>query len=251
MATYFIALFHGCRKCIKNVAKISFDHIKLTPYSVMRVNLAAQVLSTTVANVLLHYGGDNSSATANYCKMVDGFFDCKNVRSGDEYIRKRKPKLAPYTNLNDPSFDWLKTEFLSYLRLWKCSTEQRIGNFTQNARSKMFLSWQTFVGFEVTTYSVIEVVKFLLSEGMAFVLTERFCQDPIEEYFGNQRQLGRRCDNPDLKTFVYNDNAIRIQKSISCQSGNTRGRYDKRKNWENVTADKLPKGKSNLKKGKI
>ena len=119
--------------------------------------------------------------------MVDGFFDCMNVRSGDEYIRKRKPKLAPYTNLNDPRFDWLKTEFLSYLRLWKCSTEQRIGNFTQNARSKIFLSWQTFEGFEITTYSVIEVVKFLLSEGMEFVLTERFCQDPIEEYFGNQQ----------------------------------------------------------------
>ena len=44
---------------IKLLLTISFDHIKLTPYSVMRVNLAAQVLSSTMANVLLHYGGDH------------------------------------------------------------------------------------------------------------------------------------------------------------------------------------------------
>ena len=88
-----------------------------------------------------------------------------------------------------------------------------------------------------------EAIKFLLSEGMEFVLTERFCQDPVEEYFGNQRKLGRRSDNPDLKTFGYNDNTIRIQKSISCQSGNTRGRYDKKRSWENITDEQLSKRK--------
>ena len=60
----------------------------------------------------------------------------------------------------------------------------------------------------------------------------------MEEYFGKQRLLGRRCDNPDLKTFGYNDNTIRIQKSISYQSVNTRGGYEKRKNWKNVTGEK-------------
>ena len=52
---------------------------------------------------------------------------------------------------------------------------------------------------------------------MEFVLTERFCQDPVEEYFGNQRGLGRRSDNPDLKTFGYNDNTIRIQRVVTHQ----------------------------------
>ena len=163
-------------------------------------------------------------------------------------IRKRKQKLAPYTSLNDPGFDWLELEFLGYLRAWKYNIGNRIGNFTQITHSKMFISWQTFEGFEIITYSVIELIKFLMSEGMEFVLTERFCQDPVEEYFGKQRQLGRRCNNPDLKTFGYNDNTIRIQKSISCQRGNTRGRYDKRKNWENVTGEKLPKRKASTKK---
>ena len=228
---------------LKVLPNISFDHIKLTPYSVMRVNLAAQVLSSTMSKVLTHYGGDALSATAEYCEMIDGFFDTMNVRGTSEHIRKRKDKLAPYTNIDDPRFEWLENVFLHYLRSWKDSIAVRNGNFTQNARSKMFISWQTFEGFQITTYSVTEAIKFLLSEGMEFVLTERFCQDPVEEYFGNQRKLGRRSDNPDLKTFGYNDNTIRIQKSISCQSGNTRGRYDKKRSWENITDEQLSKRK--------
>ena len=106
----------------------------------------------------------------------------------------------------------------------KDSTDTRPGNFTQNARAKIFLSWQTFEGFKITVHSVIEATEFLLEEGMEYVLTERFCQDLVEEYFSNQRKIGRRKDNPDVYSFGYHDNTIRIQTTISCQSGNTRGR---------------------------
>ena len=131
-------------------------------------------------------------------------------------------------------------EFLDYLRLWKESTEARQGDFTQNARACMFLSWQTYEGYKITVNSVIEATKFLLQEGMEFVLTERFCQDPVEEYFGKQRKIGRRSDNPDICMFGYNNNTIRIQRSVSCQSGNTRGRKDKKRAWEQVVDAKLP-----------
>lgn len=49
----------------------------------------------------------------------------------------------------------------------------------------MFLSWQTYEGLKITVNSVIEATKFLLQEGMDFVLTERFCQDPEEEFLGS------------------------------------------------------------------
>ena len=107
----------------------------------------------------------------------------------------------------------------------------------------MFLSWQTYEGFQITTYSVIEATKFLLQEGMEYVLTERFFQDPIEEYFGSQRKIGRRSGNPDIKMFGYNDNTIHIQRSVSYQSGNTRGRKDRKKAWVEVTDEPLPKRK--------
>ena len=131
-------------------------------------------------------------------------------------------------------------KFLEYLKSWKTSIQNRPGNYTQNDRARMFLSWQTHEGFEITVHSTIECTKFLLQEGMEFVLTERFCQDPMEEYFGNQRKLGRRSDNPDIHQFGYNANTIRIQRSVSFQSGNTRGRKDKRRQWEQLTDAKLP-----------
>ena len=115
-----------------------------------------------------------------------------------------------YQNFVQYRFQFLE-EFLQYLKQWKESTENRPGNYTQNARAKMFLSWQTYEGFKITVHSVTEVVRFLLEEGMEFVLTERFCQDPVEEYFGKQRQLGRRSDNPDIRQFGYNSNTIRIE----------------------------------------
>ena len=94
------------------------------------------------------------------------------------------------------------------------------------------MSWQTYEGLKITCFSVIEVIKFLLSEGMEYVLTERFCQDPLEQYFGNQRKIGRRADNPDIQQFGYNDNTIRIQRNVSHTSGNTRGRYERKRAWE-------------------
>ena len=44
--------------------------------------------------------------------------------------------------------------------------------------------------------------------------------------------------------FGYNDNAIRIKKNGSCSSVNTRGRYDKRKNWVNTDNTPVPKRKA-------
>ena len=106
----------------------------------MRVNLAAQVLSASVAAVLKAFGTQDTAATAKLCEMVDSFFDCLNVRSTNEHQRKRKPFLAPYTSTEDLRFTWLEGEFLTYLKEWKQSTLERPGNFNTNARSRMFLS---------------------------------------------------------------------------------------------------------------
>ena len=100
-------------------------------------------------------------------------------------------------------FLWL-VDFLNYLKNWKESTDNRQGNFTQNARSRIFISSQTYEGFQISVFSVIEATKFLLQEGMEFVLTERFCQDP-EEYFGNQLKLGQQSENCAISSFGYNN----------------------------------------------
>ena len=65
--------------------------------------------------------------------------------------------------------------------------------------------------------------KFLLRNGVSYVYTERFCQDPLENYFGRQRAIGSRKDNPSLRAFGYNDNTIRTAKSAKSIIGNVRG----------------------------
>ena len=52
-------------------------------------------------------------------------------------------------------------------------------------------------------------------------LTDRFQQDLLKEYFGNQRQRERRADNPDALQFGYNDRALDVQRNIvPIKSGN-------------------------------
>ena len=191
--------------------------------------MAAQVLSNTVANILRLYYPQDTQGTSELCEKVDKFFDCLNVRNQMEGIKKRKPFLEPYRSVNDPRFEWLENSFLRYLSDWKESTINRPGNFTQNARERMFLSWQTYEGLRVTVYSVIEATKFLLGNGMPFVLTERFNQDVVEEYFGRHRSLGRRNDNPTMYQFGYNTNTIRIQRSVVPVTGNTRGAHKQKR----------------------
>ena len=78
---------------------------------------------------------------------------------------------------------------------------------------------------------------------MSFVLTERFIQDVLEEYFGRHGNIGHKNDNPDLYNFGYNSNTIRMQRSIAPVVGNTRGGHKQkhRVSWVSVDNAPLPK----------
>ena len=102
---------------------------------------------------------------------------------------------------NDDRLVWMKETFLKYFEDWKASITARKGPFTPAEREKMFLSNQTYEGFKISANSHVEAIKFLLSEGFSYVLTERFMQDVIEDYFGHQRTQRGRSDNPSAQEF--------------------------------------------------
>ena len=214
----------------------------LTPFSIMSVNLAAQVLSQSVANVLRNYYPDDTHATATFCENLDKCFDCANVRNQTEGITKRRENLMPFRDINDHRFEWLHS-FLEYLKKWKESTVNLPGNFTRNARGHMFISAQTHKGLQITVHSLIETVKFLLKSGMPFVLTEKFNQDVSEEYFGRHRSLGRRNDNPTVHQFSYQSDTIRMNRSVVPVRGNTEGAHKKKRHvsWSLVDNEPLSK----------
>ena len=78
---------------LKMLTKLTNDHMNLTPYSVMRVRLAAQVLSQTVGTCLNNFGPPGTAGTTKFCIMMDKFFDCLNVRNTTECTTKRKPRF--------------------------------------------------------------------------------------------------------------------------------------------------------------
>jgi hypothetical protein len=210
----------------------------------MKVSLATQVMSKTVSLALKrYYTKGEADETAKLCEMINDFFDCLNVRSFHEHERKRNALLAPYRSTTDSRFEWLENVFLRYLADWLSSTQTRAGSFTPDQRAKMFLSIQTYKGLQITVKSVIRLTKFLLGEGFESVLTERFCQDDVEEYFGYQRPQGRRADNPTAADFGYNDLRISVLRDVApVAEGNVAGRHTgQRSKWYNVSEEPLPK----------
>ena len=75
--------------------------------------------------------------------------------------------------------------------------------------------------------SFTELVQFIFKiPGVKFFLSERICQDPLENFFGCQRQRGRTGENPNVQQFCKNSQALRVINSVcaSVVKGNCRGR---------------------------
>lgn len=165
------------------------------------------------------------------------------MRPLTESVRKRNQFIKPYESPDDERFAWLVDVFLKYLDDWKQSTLDRPGNFSADERGKMFLSLQTYAGLKIAVYSHIEAIQFLLGEGFRYVLSERFMQDALEDYFGHQRSKGARSDNPTAHLFGYNDLTIAAQRDIApVIRRNVGGRYEKKK-WVKVSDEPVHKRK--------
>ena len=173
--------------------------------------------------------------------MMNDFFDCTNVRSKTEHIRKRNQFIKPYTSGNDERFTWLTDVFMKYIEDWRSSTLTCQGNYSLDERGRMFISAQTYEGLKIAVYSHVEAIQFLLAHGFEYVLSERFMQDVVEDYFGHQRGKGGRSDNPTAHQFGYNDLTIAAQRDIApVIRGNVGGRYEKQK-WYKVSDEQVKK----------
>ena len=220
------------------------------------VSILFQVLSESVARALEFYGDAETSETKMFVQIFDKFFDCLNVRNLDEHRKKRKPNLRPYTSPNDErltvSFkkgiflniciiisQWLEGEFLKYLGDWKASVDSRPG-FTAAQKALMCISKETIEGLHITgesyigvfgtltmrctfcsaVKSFVEVVRYLTTLPEAkgqYVLSECFSQDPLENYFGQVRAKGGRCENPTAKSTLESAQSLRVQGSLAMQ----------------------------------
>jgi hypothetical protein len=79
--------------------------------------------------------------------------------------------------------------------------------------------------FQPAVLSFVELVGFIFTiPGVTVFLSNRVCQDPLENFFGQQRQCGRVNENPNAAEFVKNTQSLRVVNSCSSSiKGNCRG----------------------------
>lgn len=139
---------------------------------------------------------------------------------------------------------WLKDEFLQYLHDWETAVMAR-PKFSAAQKYKMMLSQETLLGIRITgieypillyetiipffiaALSFIELVKYIFTiPGVKFFLSEKISQDPLEKFFGMQRQRGGTNENPNIYQALKNTQALRVINT-TCRhvtvKGNTRG----------------------------
>lgn len=70
----------------------------------------------------------------------------------------------------------------------------------------------------------MDLVKYIFTiPGVTVFLSNRLCQDPVEGFFGQQRQRGRVNENPTVQQFVENTRALRVINGVCGQvRGNCR-----------------------------
>ena len=79
-----------------------------------------------------------------------------------------------------------------------------------------------------TGMSFVELVRYLFTmEDVRSFLSQRICQDPLERFFGCQRQCGAVHDNPTVHEFLKNTQTLRVVNSVArgplrgnCRGGN-------------------------------
>ncbi|XP_065657923.1 uncharacterized protein LOC136082472 isoform X1 [Hydra vulgaris] len=223
--------------------KLRDEHIHLTPQSRMRVNLAAQVLSQTVVHMLEEQGKAETRCLQKFINLIDTFFDCLNVSR--QFNKTRKPALDVYKTHLDKRFEWLNKTFLKFLNEWE-QASQNVKNLSIKEKAKLCLSKQTLEGFRITVHSFTELGSALLQEeGVEYLLSEKFSQDPIEEYFSKQRRRGGGNENPCLEEFNRNFLGLNIagDNLIRALNGNYRGRFQEDLKIDVTDTIHLPKKK--------
>ena len=86
----------------------------MTPYSIINVKLAAQVLISTVSKTLKSNGPPEAAGTAKFCLLMDSFFDMMNIRNTPLHESARKPFMSRFTSVNADRFGWLQNVFIKY-----------------------------------------------------------------------------------------------------------------------------------------
>ncbi|KAH6947068.1 hypothetical protein HPB50_016987 [Hyalomma asiaticum] len=188
---------------LKVCPKLTYAHVNPTNTLKMRVKLATQVYSRSVAKGLEYYSSRSVprlydvKATVDFTMRMNNLFDALNRQTPKEGL---KPGCKDFAVL-ESSLKWLNE--------W----EQMVVD--GKILNTSFLTQSTAEGFRVTIMSALGLSNYLLNEcGFRYVLTGKMNQDVLERFFGIIRQAGGQNDHPTMPTFLQLYNMLSIYSLI-------------------------------------
>ena len=182
----------------------------------MKVNLAAQALSSSVANALEYCGKElklpkfqGCEATVEFIRMFDHLFDILNSRNP-----LAKGYKAPLRPTNKFTWDAFLTDVYDYIiklenstGVKMCKTKRKTG----------------FIGFLIGINSIRQMFHDLVeskSPPLQYVLTYKMSQDHLELFFCAIHACGGFNNNPTTKQFTAAYKRLVLRSHIEGEGGN-------------------------------
>lgn len=213
--------------------KLTKAHVKLTAFSRMRVALACQALSMSVAEALERLRQDDrfkdiiSPELISYVKLCNTFFDCLNGSEDSSLRHKLVSELSPYTSIEDSRFEYLSKTVLGYFDEWLVEVNARRGKFSRKDRKRMFISRESHESLHITVHGFCGAVKYCLDKlNVSSIDARNFNQDKLEQEFGCFRMSEGAQNNPTLHRVVQRVMSRFVSKSAALppKKGNTEAR---------------------------
>lgn len=170
--------------------KVRQRHINYSK-EIMKVKLAVQVLSNSVADALdylnldLHINEFQGAETSKFCRMFNNIFDVMNVRNCLSKIAYKKS--LPLINL--PFIKILFQKASNYIN----GIKDQFGNKILFSKRKT-----GFLGFLINMSSIERIINehIKIKSNLKYLLTYKLSQDHLEMFFSNIRSRGGFTDNP-------------------------------------------------------
>ena len=198
------------KSCLRLCPKLTDGHFDLKPFKKMKVSLAAQVLSHSTSTALrtyVHFGQLDQFAiqTADFIERIDRLFDILNSRTDQAKHKWKKPLTA---NSKD-QFQVLE-EAEDWIKAWK---------FRHVSSSKEKATLPFHMGLLQTVRAIrLASHQLLTQHGFRFVMTSRFNQDIVENWFSCIRQKGLNNDSRTAWEYESAGRAIAVNWMLTSVS---------------------------------
>lgn len=179
----------------------------------MKVFLAAQVLSTSVAaslkffNIVLkdpEFGGSDS--TSEFCQNFNNIFDILNSKN----LFCKTPGRTAMTEKKLPELKKEIDKYCEYIEKLeidvKKTLKQKLGNFEKTIRQSVLKTESVrtgFIGFIICLKNFYSLCKKVFESNICkYVLSYKLSQDHIEMFFSVIRRMNGNCHNPTAIQFL-------------------------------------------------